>query len=255
MTYKNISNVSFFLLTLLIGSSVLAREVTVNFAQFQPPYVMYQQHTNGKNMHGIEVEIFKETLALIGHTLVAKDADKAEIKWLLRTNNKIDATSAVRLSTDRFYYSDVLIEHQPLAFSKEKNNIILNSVGDLKDYKVGASLKHELSTPNHNSDRLYSSKGSNHLNSQVQQNIDFWSDQIDIIIIDRYIFEYYKKMLANEFDTLSQKIRSHALFAKKVPLYAAFKDEQLKNEFNKALSELKNNGRYQAIIDEHTKRQ
>ncbi len=260
MIFKSHNNILFFLLALTLGASATAKEVTVAFGQFQPPYVMHQEHnvhpsSDSTHMHGIEIDIFSAALRLSGHTLKTQIMNKTEIKWSLKTNRNIDAGSAISpgRSTDQFYYSDKLIEHTPFAITKKNKNIVLNSFDDLKNYKVAVRSGSNMALGNSFANKIYQNKKDNKFANQLHQNIAFWSDKADVIIVDRYIFNYYKNMLANEFDTLSQAVEFNDLFSKKIPYYAAFKDKNLRDQFNSALETLKKSVEYQAIISRYIK--
>ena len=262
MTNKNLNSALLFLLTVTLSSITLAREITVSFGQYQPPYVMHQEHdrhphVDGRHMHGIEIDILIAALALNGHTLKSKLMKKTEVKSSLKSDETIDAASAVDLSKDHFYYSDKIIEHEALAISKEKGRLRINSVNDLKGYRIAMRSNANMALgvgKTHEFNSIYKSQPEkNKFASQLQQNIAFWSDQVEIIITDRHIFNYYKKMLEGEFNTAEQKMKLHTVFAKKTPFYVAFKNEALRDQFNISLNTLKKSGEYQAIIDRYIK--
>jgi len=88
--------------------------------------------------------------------------------------------------------------------------------------------------------------------SQLEQNIAFWSGETEAMVIDRYIFDYYRKMLSNNLDT-SQKVDFHNLIPDEIPQYVAFKDKKLRDQFNKALAKLRDDGIYQKVVDRYIK--
>lgn len=235
------------LLSLSTGTAV-AHEVTVAFGQQKPPYVSL----NGK--HGIEVDLFREAFALNGHTLRIKVMPKRKVKFSLKKYDDIDAASSVNLSRDRFYYSDKFVSFRDIAITRESDNISLDKVSDLIPYKLGSwqganmSLGEEFAS-------LYGKDGKykeryRDFASQLRQNIEFWMGNVDVLIIDQNIFEYYRKFLSSEFGT-AQAVTYHNLFPKEIPHYAAFKERWLRDEFNDALATLRANGRYREIINRY----
>lgn len=236
------------LLLVLSTGAAVAHEVTVAFGQHKPPYVSL----NGQ--HGIEVDLFREVLALNGHTLRIKIMPKRKVKFSLNKYKDFDAASSVNLSNDQFHYSDQFVSFNNIAVTRERDNITLNKVADLAPYKLGTwqganvSLGKEFAT-------LYGRHGRQRARyrdfaSQLQQNIEFWTGNIDVLIIDRNIFEYYRKFLSQEFGT-DQAVVYHHLFSKETPYYAAFKERGLRDEFNDALETLRTSGRYQEIINRY----
>ncbi len=266
MTTRSILNIRQILLLLLallfFNNSVIAREITVAFSHHQPPYIMHGAYTHSEaddslvHNHGIEVDIFRETLKLMGHTLKIKTMDRGLVKRSLSSSKKVDIASGVNLSTDRYHYSDKIIEYVNFAITLENDNISLNSVNDLRHYSISTwPGAHTALGPAFA--RLYGRKGTHRnsytqFSSQLQQNIAFWSNETEAMIIDRNIFAYYRNMLKDTLPTF-RKVVMAPLFNKETPYYAAFKDKKLRGEFNDALATIRYNGTYQKIIDKYIK--
>lgn len=210
---------------------------------------------NGQS--GIEIDVFREALALMGHTLSTKVMHKKHLKRELSRNKNIDAVSAVNLKQDRFYYSDEMVAFKNLAVTKENRNISLNKVSDLEPYTV-STWPGGYTVLGDDFNKLYGKRGTHKKNykqfpSQLNQSMSFWSNKTDVMIVDRYIFKHYRKMLSHEFGTFSQKVIFSHLFSKESPHYAAFKEKKLRDQFNDALIMLKQDGIYQAIVERYTK--
>lgn len=239
----------FWLVAILLSvDTASAREVTVAFGQHKPPYVFL----DGKR--GIEIDLFREALALNGDTLRIKIMPKRRLKFSLRKYSDFDAVSSVNLSKDRFFYSDRFINFRDVVVTRNSEGIQLDHIKDLAPYKVGAwqgasvTLGKEIG-------RLYGKGGTHRRDyreypSQLNQNIAFWSGKIDVMIIDQHIFSYYRRMLANDFET-EQHVTFHKLFPQETPHYVAFKEKVLRDQFNDALAILKYNGRYRKVIERY----
>lgn len=261
---RNIYNVFLVLfLALVFSKTILAREITVGFGEGKPPYVMdadFDHNTmydrdNKNRPHGIEIDIFREALALSGHTLKVKIMPKARLKRSIKTKRSIDAVSAVNLSKDKLHYSDVMVTFVDFAVSKASNNISLNSIADLAPYTVSA-WPGAYTVLGNTFAKLYGKRGTHKQNyteysNQLFQHEDFWSNKTEVMVLDRFIFAYFKKQLANKYAT-SQPIKFNHLFGH-VNYRAAFKDKRLRDQFNDGLSILRFNGKYQEIIDRYTK--
>ena len=247
--------VLFVAASLILGTAAKAREITVAFGEGKPPYVMGGDSKSKSQPNGIEVDIFREALALIGHTLKVEIMPKSQLKRAIKTRRHIDAVSAVNLSKDKFHYSDVMVIFIDFAVSKSSNNISLNRVSDLAPYAV-STWPGAYTVLGSEFAKLYGRKGTHRHNysqfsNQLHQQEEFWTNKTEVMILDRYIFAYFQKLLADKYAT-SQKLDFVNLFGH-VNYRAAFKDRKLKDRFNDALSILRFNGKYQEIIDRYTK--
>lgn len=241
-----------------------AREITVGFGEGKPPFIMLlggqtevvKQGAlySGK---GIEIDIFRKAFELMGHTLKVKIMPKDRLKRSLRVDDNVDVVSAVNLAQDKFFYSDKLVTFVDFAVSKASNNISLEKISDLQDYTVGTwpgaytVLGEEFAT-------LYGRQGTHRnkyfqFSNQLRQNEEFWSDNLEVMILDRHIFAYYKKLLADKYPTQTTQLRFDDIFEGDVIYFAAFKDKELRDRFNDALAVIRYDGTYQKIIDQYIK--
>ena len=138
-----------------------------------------------------------------------------------------------------------------------KENISVETISDLKPYKVAAWQGASVSLGDEFT-KLYGKHGTHKRKyreypSQLNQNIAFWSGKVDVLIIDKHIFNYYRKMLSGEFNTSQSISLNSDLLPEETIHYAAFKDRSLRDQFNDALVAMRHDGIYQGIIDRHTK--
>ena len=91
-------------------------------------------------------------------------------------------------------------------------------------------------------------KNYNQAFNQLSQNKMFWADRVQLIIIDKTIFEHHKNILSKEFDT-SAPITYHDLIKSKTSYAVAFNHAVLRDQFNEGLKKIRANGSYQKIID------
>ncbi len=263
----NSLNHRFKILTCLIFSTLIsgasfAREITVGFGEGKPPFIMFSggntEVIQGVELYsgkGIEIDIFRKAFELMGHTLKVKIMPKGRLKRSLRVDNGIDAVSAVNLTQDKFFYSDKLVTFVDFAVSKASNDIELNKISDLKDYTVG-TWPGAYTVLGEEFEKLYGRQGTHRhkyfqYSNQLHQNEEFWSDNLEVIILDRYIFAHYKKLLAENYPTQTTKLRFDDVFEGDVVYYAAFKDQKIRDQFNEALAVIRHNGIYQKIIDNY----
>jgi len=90
------------------------------------------------------------------------------------------------------------------------------------------------------------------LASQRTQNLMFWHGRAQVIIVDKTIFLWYRKELASQVDT-SAEVEFHNIFPRHTHFQVAFKDRQVRDDFNDGLRQLRKSGRYQQLVDAYIK--
>ncbi|MCI5140774.1 MAG: hypothetical protein D3909_03400 [Candidatus Electrothrix sp. ATG1] len=237
-----------FFITLNMAPLCWAKEVLIGFGYGKPPYSIAQEKK------GIEFDIAREALRYKGHTL------KIILLPGQRVNKAVDmgadGAAAVHKLDDGRFYSNEFITFQNYAISKKKYGFTINKVSDLKNKYIAAFSKaHLFMGEEFNS--LFSpqkkSKRYKEINDQSLQNKMFWYDKIQVMIIDKHIFRWYRKQLAHHAD-VTDAVILHNIFPNngKTPHFCSFKDEQIRDDFNEGLKHLRESGRYQQIIDMYT---
>ena len=75
-------------------------------------------------------------------------------------------------------------------------------------------------------------------------------DIADVIIIDKTIFLWHRKRLSEQFN-IQQELVFHDIFDEATHFKVNFKEEAIRNDFNKALAQLRESGEYQVIVDQY----
>lgn len=234
----------FFLIT-LTSSMLSAEEVTVAFAPHKPPYIIENEN------RGLEIDIVKEALALQGHTLRTDFFYRPVLGNAIKYG-RTEAAAGLTEGIEGLYYSDSHISFQNTIISHAADQIVLNSLSDLNDYRYAAwEEAHKVLGDEY---RLVTEDGksptyleySNHL----VENKMFWSNRLDLIIIDRLVFNWYRDELAQDFITTTG-IVEHSLLPESTHYKIAFRDAAIRDSFNLGLAELKRTGRYQALKDHY----
>jgi ABC-type amino acid transport substrate-binding protein len=81
----------------------------------------------------------------------------------------------------------------------------------------------------------------------------FLADRYQVIIIDKTIFRFIAKGIKKEMNLKDEDFvfQYHKLFPSLTSLYVGFKDQELMKKFDKALTEMKNDGTYNKIIESY----
>ena len=209
----------------------------------KPPFIF------GKSTKkGIEADIVKEALALVGYNLKITQKPKSYLQSILHKQNNIDAVGTISQKDDELFYSEPFISYENYVITRKDSNLIVDNLNDLTSIQFvtwnGAY--------NDLGDKFY--KYFNPItgifrysyNDNFSQKDDvemFFSGKVDAIIIDKTIFNWYKIHLKNK-----DEYTFHNIFPKKKTYPMTFRSKRVRDAFNIGLNKLKENGRYDQII-------
>jgi polar amino acid transport system substrate-binding protein len=239
---------NYCLLFLPLTSS--AAEIKIAFATDRPPYCFRKDNVD----QGIEIDLLRRIMSLQGHTIKIVTIPKIRLIKAVK-EREVDASATVQDNQDRsLYFSDPYLEFQNVVISKSSRAIELNAMQDLAKYSfiiwqdgwrnLGAEFEANY-RPNANGKFP---KNYNQAFNQLSQNKMFWADRVQLIIIDKTIFEHHQRLLATEFNT-STPLTFHDLIKTKTAYSVVFHDANLRQQFNEGLKKIRSNGSYQKIID------
>jgi len=240
----------FILLICLVTYHSLARDVVVVFPENIPPWV------NSEENKGIAVEIVKQSLAYSKHNLVPMYVPFSRME---KAFNKTETDAVAMVEGNKilgpYYYSDVTTKFRTSLISLSKNKIKINTFDDLNNKHILAFLDaKKVFTELAKLAKLNDSYKE--ISNQESQVALLFKERVDLIIIDRNIFYFWRNSLTN-VDT-SRVLTFHDLSAiSKIqvesPTQTVFKDKQPKKQFNDGLRQLKDSGTFQAIINKNLK--
>lgn len=237
-----------FLLLLFISAKTYAAPLKIAFGETRPPYIF---EDSNKNLTGIEFDIIREALLLGGHTISYSRLPNNRLQLAITKMNYDVAVGM--LGEFPLLYSSEYMEVKNYAIAKVSKGVKLTSISDLNKYSVGA-----WPTAWMNSGEEYKkmfapdAKGnfaanySEPLNSETRSKM-FWRDRFDVVITNKVTFQFYKKSLANSFDT-SANIIYYDLFKENLRFRVVFKDEKIRDSFESGLRQLKRSKRYLRIF-------
>jgi polar amino acid transport system substrate-binding protein len=233
-------------------SIVNATELRVAFVTDRAPYCFKM---NGIDS-GIEVDLIRAALKPYGYTVKPIIVPKVRLSLILKSNEADIASTIQGADGDGLFFSDDFIQFHNHAISKKKQDIKINTVADLDKYtfiiwqggwrNLGAEFEATYK-PDANG-RFRANYAEAH--SQLNQARMFWVERAELVIMDKKIFEHFKKLLRNEYNT-DEEIIFHDFSKKQTNYPAAFRNQELRNQFNEGLRKIRANGTYQAIIDSY----
>ena len=220
--------------------SAYARELKIVFSQYTPPYVF-------ENGTGIVVDIVRAALAPAGYELtpVYAPIDRA---FKLFADNKVDGTTIIQESSGiKANYSVNFMQYHNSCFALKVRNLGVRNISDLKDKSVVGFQ---------NADKYLGqafgrmASGNPKYVEMAQQEAQVQMlllGRIDVAVMDESIFRYYREKLISEGRAnRTQEIDTFNIFPP-TPYKAAFTDAGIRDEFNKELSAMRKDGRYDAI--------
>ena len=218
------------------------KELTLAVGLALPPYNIPETDS------GIELDIVREALKIKGYTVKPKYVPFARVKREL-ANREVDGALTINADSGiKAFYSDEHLVCENVVVSLKKNGFTIRSINDLKDKSVlafqDATLylgKDFASMADHNPAYKEIAK------QELQINL-LYSNRVNTIVLDKNIFYYHRKH-NNRVDT-SQPIEIWQIFPP-TPFRVAFVDETVRNDFNEGLKQLRESGRYNAIVKKY----
>ena len=236
--FKTIVLIAFFLLSLLN-----AKELDVVFSYSTPPYVF-------KDGSGIVLTIVEEALAHKNHTLKPIFVNMGRSFEMFK-DGYVDATSIIKKNSGlEAYYSEYFMQYHNAAFALKLRHYDIKTIEDLAKYNLvsfqNASkyLGERFQKVTQISDKKYAEVAD-----QKQQAFMLLKGRVDVAIMDRHIFQFYKNELIAE-GKISPNVETELFELFEPTQYrTAFKDEKLRDDFNEGIEFLKVSGRYDEIYD------
>lgn len=233
-------------------SNAMASELKIAFAGDRPPFCFRKNNVD----QGIEIDLLTRIMGDAGHQIKIVIIPKIRLIKAVK-DKEVDAAATVKNNNDTsLLFSDDYLDFQNLVISKSRSAIKLTHLEELKKYSFviwqdGWRNLNDEFEEHYRPDRAGNfPKNYYQAYTQLSQNKMFWANRVQLIIIDKTIFEHYRKQLAKEFDT-SIAITYHDLFKLKTSYNVVFSDPTLHKQFNAGLRKLRANGDYQRIIDRY----
>lgn len=239
----------FVVLTYILFSiqAISAQEIKVAFGSTKPPFVI-------DSTKGIEISLAQEAFKRSGYTIKkVLLSNKRMIEEL--TDKNIDVAISIPKNNNDFFYSQAFISFDNYVVVKKNKQLKVINFNDLK----GMSLISWQNAPidlNNTDFNTAIKEGIIKLTEQAKQDIQvkmFLLNRFDGIVIDKTIFRYVVNKLKTELDLKDEDIEFDyfKLFPGITSLYNGFNNKDLRDKFDKALSEMKSDGTYEKIIESY----
>lgn len=243
----------FLVLSLLFFSTFTSqadeRVVTIGVAHF-PPY----SFAEGRNISGVEVEIIRESLSLMGYwpEFVSFPYGRLPIAF---TSKDVDSVIVTLQSYDglEVFYSDIVLpEYQTVAIHLKSEKLQIDKIGDLKDKSILAHQRaHQFYGVEYSNISVENGKKNKYqeIADQQAQVEMLFRERVDVIVLAYEIFMYYKQM--TEYRDTNIEYEVSRIFGDKFGFHNAFWNEEVRDDFEKGLERIKENGTYNEILSKY----
>ncbi|MCL6414401.1 ABC transporter substrate-binding protein [Aestuariirhabdus sp. Z084] len=235
------------LLGILIGcQEVAATEIKLGVRTSIAPWAIQSNNT------GIELDIVRESLAFKGYQLKPVYLPPARMKRQFY-DKSIDGVMLAHdsLGTDGVYYSDSHITFQNVAITLSEHGFVLNGVEDLsgRNLAIAAFPNARILLGKKFMMAVDGADSYQEIANQFAQVRMLYRRRIELIVIERQIFTYYRNKAQQIGDALLP-VKVHSIFN---PNYynVAFHNARVRDDFNEGLRALRDSGRYQEIFDQY----
>ncbi|UXR63718.1 transporter substrate-binding domain-containing protein [Bdellovibrio bacteriovorus] len=241
---------------LCCGSSVWAESgkmVSVAFTRGRPPYVF----TEKGQLRGIEIDLTREVLTRLGYKLKAEALSPYRIEAEAKHGKNFDVVIGAPFSSDGArFYSKPLVKFENVAVVLKSKKIQLKSVKDMNGLRVGAWVNagdslgrdfHRQYSPRISGEPVRNYK---EFSKQDEQFRAFWEDKIDVLIMDRYIFGWFRMTQASDADVL-RDVETFSIFPDPKSTSVAFGDQKMRSAFELELGKMRESGEYDRIVQSY----
>ncbi len=224
-------------------TSCQARDVRVAFGQDKAPYLWVEDD----QVKGIEYDIVRAALAAVGDGLTPTSLPNRRVSISLFGDDFDMVTGMQPNQAGEAFYSDEYLSYVNFAITRKDKHIKLTGLSDLFGHSV-AIWQNAWEDLDLGKQRTGGPNGLDYteFTSQYRQTKFFWAERCDVTVIDRNIFLWYSRQLADEMDT-SAPLDFQSIVPP-VHVRAAFRKARDRDQFNAGLKAIHANGLYERIF-------
>ncbi len=231
-------------------TSLACAPLRVAFNADKPPFAFVD--ASGKAT-GTEIDILAMALERLGHQLVPVAVSKARLEVTVKAGQADIGLSVQGKDGDGLYYTDYFSKFENVAVSRKADKVKLHSLADLDNYRfvIWQGGWNDLGPvfaarykPNAQGQfpTNYVQSSSQELQSRV-----FWNKRVDVIVVDRAIFAWYRRQLAASV-RVDDELVFHDIFDSTTNYGAVFVDKALRDKVNDVLRAMQADGSIRQIM-------
>ncbi|MES2297912.1 MAG: transporter substrate-binding domain-containing protein [Pseudomonadota bacterium] len=208
----------------------------------------------GGAFHGIAIDILDAAATRMGVNFEYHETSMARLLADAKQRADIDGAAPVKGDDgDGLYYSAPVFGFENVVLTRAVSKIAVNRLADIDRYNF-AIWQNGWRSLGPEFEAKYRPDGAGHFRANYHEHSShetvvkvFWLGRVDVVVLDRYVFNWYTKQLAGSVDT-SAKLTVHPIFSEKSMYKVAFRDPGLRKRFNAALKAMNDDGSIDAIM-------
>ncbi|KVX00464.1 substrate-binding periplasmic protein [Shewanella frigidimarina] len=196
---------------------------------------------------GVQYDLLKA--ALNSENIDIKEivhAPNLRAQRLVKTN-KIDCMINAPDNVEGLFYTQSLLEYQNSVFSLSRNNLQIEQFNDLSALSILGFQNSTQYLGDEFKDIANANPHYSEITNQKSQVVMLFNGYVEVIVLERRIFEYYRHLLKSKLDT-SIPVTEVVLFDPAQRKIACH-DQIIANRVDSAITTLKQSYRYQEILD------
>lgn len=222
-------------------SSASAREISIVFSRYTPPYVL----DNGK---GINVDIVRFALEHEGHRVKPVYLPLGRALQLF-ADKQVDGTALIsETSGVEAHYSAEFVRYRNRVFALKSHRQAVRSLDDLKTKTIVGFQEASKYLGEPFGRAVAGNPNYKEMANQEQQTLMLFLGRIDLAIMEENIFHFYRqKLIAEGRISANTEYEVFDLFPP-TDYKTAFVDAKVRDDFNRGLAAIRQNGQYDAIF-------
>jgi len=227
-----------------------ADELVAVYQGSRPPFSF--RDAQGK-AGGIEADVVTEALRRAGHGVTFRETPNVRL-LPFREGDGVDLAVSVRGNDSRgVYFSDEFVTFHNVAISRRDRHIVLKTIADLDRHKfaiwqngwrdLGPAFEARYRP---GADGRFPANYFQPSNQQAQNKM-FWFGRVDVIVVDKQVFEWYRKQFSAQLNT-QVALDYHAIFDATTGFKVGFRSRNLRDAFNRALIAMRKDQTYARIL-------
>ncbi|MBH9552280.1 transporter substrate-binding domain-containing protein [Inhella sp. 4Y17] len=201
---------------------------------------------------GIEIETYREALALKGHRLIPMYFPFVRVPLAFKAG-RVDAAMTdlgEDLRAEGGHYGDSAVLYDNVLFTLKERGLSLQSPADLLPLRVvsfqGAAKRYpEWLGP------LEKVGGLSEVNDQATQVRLLMVGRVDVVLSDRLIFQYFTQEVRKQGIKILPVTAHRFTVARPEDYRPVFRDAQIRDDFNAGLKQLRASGRLAQIYKQY----
>ena len=235
------------LVSIMLTSFTNAKEVYMAFSQEIPPYIFQKLN------RGIQIDIISAALAYKGHTLkpLYFPLGRVPIAFKSKLVNAAMGDMGVNLTVSGGFYADPAVIYNNVFYTLKSKGLSITKPSDLDSLRVVSFQGAEKWYPKW-LNKVQEEKRFYGISDQLTQVKLLYYERYDVVLSDRYIFNYFVKELMLMSGLEIHEVDEHKFTTMNPEHFRpVFRDEQVRDDFNLGLKKIKENGKFQKIYDKY----